>query len=117
METASTLFDAALWTTAAGILALLVLSAFFSGSETALTAASRGKLRAQADKGSKGAERALTITEDNERLIGSVLLGNNLVNIVCLGRAPRSVRPPVGAGRALVRGVFDDGDGGGRRAG
>ena len=87
METASTLFDAALWTTAAGILALLVLSAFFSGSETALTAASRGKLRAQADKGSKGAERALTITEDNERLIGSVLLGNNLVNILATSLA------------------------------
>jgi len=63
-------------------LALLVFSAFFSGSETALTAASRGKLRTQADKGSRGAQRALAITEDNERLIGSVLLGNNLVNIL-----------------------------------
>jgi Mg2+/Co2+ transporter CorB len=60
----------------------LILSAFFSGSETALTAASRGKLRSQADKGSRGAARALSITEDNERLIGSVLLGNNLVNIL-----------------------------------
>ncbi|MGI3164766.1 HlyC/CorC family transporter [Pseudooceanicola sp. 200-1SW] len=74
--------DAAFWITAAAILGLLVFSAFFSGSETALTAASRGKLRAQADKGSRGAERALEITEDNERLIGSVLLGNNLVNIL-----------------------------------
>ena len=63
-------------------MALLVFSAFFSGSETALTAASRGKLRTQADKGSRGAQRALAITEDNERLIGSVLLGNNLVNIL-----------------------------------
>ncbi|MDV7397323.1 CNNM domain-containing protein, partial [Arthrospira platensis SPKY1] len=62
----------AFWITAGAILCLLVMSAFFSGSETALTAASRGKLRAQADKGSKGAERALLITEDNERLIGSV---------------------------------------------
>ena len=43
------------------------------GSETALTAA-RGKLRAQADKGSRGAQRALDVTEDSERLIGSVLL-------------------------------------------
>ncbi|NIZ08670.1 HlyC/CorC family transporter [Pseudooceanicola sp. HF7] len=70
------------WITAGAILLLLVCSAFFSGSETALTAASRGKLRALADKGSRGAQRALTITEDNERLIGSVLLGNNLVNIL-----------------------------------
>jgi Mg2+/Co2+ transporter CorB len=64
-----------------------VLSGFFSGSETALTAASRGKLRAQAEKGSKGARTALGITEDNERLIGSVLLGNNLVNILAASLA------------------------------
>ena len=79
--------DAAFWITALAILVLLVLSAFFSGSETALTAASRGKLRAQADKGSKGAALALGITEDNERLIGSVLLGNNLVNILATSLA------------------------------
>ena len=47
--------DATFWLTAAAIFGLLLLSAFFSGSETALTAASRGKLRAQADKGSIGA--------------------------------------------------------------
>lgn len=75
-------FDTAFWITAGAIAALLMLSAFFSGSETALTAASRGKLRSQADKGSAGAARALKVTDDNERLIGSVLLGNNLVNIL-----------------------------------
>ena len=74
--------DSAFWITIGAILLLLVLSGFFSGSETALTAASRGKMRTQADKGSRGAARALAITEDNERLIGSVLLGNNLVNIL-----------------------------------
>ncbi|MGB1639166.1 MAG: CNNM domain-containing protein, partial [Paracoccaceae bacterium] len=74
--------DSAFWITTGAILLLLVLSGFFSGSETALTAASRGKMRRQADKGSRGAQRALDITEDNERLIGSVLLGNNLVNIL-----------------------------------
>ncbi len=57
------------------------------GSETALTAASRGKLRSRADKGDRGADRALNITEDNERLIGSVLLGNNLVNILATSLA------------------------------
>ncbi|MWD27770.1 DUF21 domain-containing protein [Aquicoccus sp. SCR17] len=87
MENATPVMDAALWITAGAILLLLVLSAFFSGSETALTAASRGKLRAQADKGSSGAARALKITEDNERLIGSVLLGNNLVNILATSLA------------------------------
>jgi len=82
MDTAFTVFDSAFWITAGAIVLLLVLSGFFSGSETALTAASRGKLRSQADKGSRGAQTALTVTEDNERLIGSVLLGNNLVNIL-----------------------------------
>jgi Mg2+/Co2+ transporter CorB len=87
METAPALFDGAFWFSTSIILLLLVLSGFFSGSETALTAASRGKLRAQADKGSRGAKRALDITEDNERLIGSVLLGNNLVNILAAALA------------------------------
>jgi len=87
METGTTLFDGAFWISCSIILLLLILSGFFSGSETALTAASRGKLRAQADKGSRGAERALKITEDNERLIGSVLLGNNLVNILAASLA------------------------------
>ncbi len=81
------MFDTAFWLTVAAILALLVLSGFFSGSETALTASSRAKLRAQADKGSRGAGRALGLTEDSERLIGSVLLGNNLVNILAASLA------------------------------
>ncbi|MEP5151580.1 CNNM domain-containing protein, partial [Planktotalea sp.] len=87
MDATTPILDSAFWITAGSILFLLVLSGFFSGSETALTAASRGKLRAQADKGSRGAQRALDITEDNERLIGSVLLGNNLVNILATSLA------------------------------
>jgi len=87
METSTGALEGAFWVTAGAILLLLVLSAFFSGSETALTAASRGKLRAQADKGSRGAQRALDVTEDSERLIGSVLLGNNLVNILAASLA------------------------------
>ncbi len=87
MDPDQNLVDAAFWISAGAIALLLVLSAFFSGSETALTAASRGKLRAKADRGEKGAGRALAITEDNERLIGSVLLGNNLVNILAASLA------------------------------
>ncbi len=83
----TTFLDSAFWISSAAIAGLLVLSAFFSGSETALTAASRGKLRSQADSGNRGAARALKITEDNERLIGSVLLGNNLVNILAASLA------------------------------
>ncbi len=76
------LLDTAFWVSAAAIAVLLALSAFFSGSETALTAASRSKLRARADKGDSGAERAMKISEDSERLIGALLLGNNVVNIL-----------------------------------
>lgn len=82
-----TALDAGFWLTAGAVLVLLVLSGFFSGSETALTAASRGKLRASADKGDAGARAALTLTDDSERLIGSVLLGNNLVNILATSLA------------------------------
>ena len=56
--------DANSWLTILAIFILLGISAFFSGSETALTAASRGKLHSMADKGSRGAKRALALTED-----------------------------------------------------
>ncbi|MDC0607422.1 HlyC/CorC family transporter [Amylibacter sp.] len=79
--------DASSWLTILAIFVLLGISAFFSGSETALTAASRGKLHSMADKGSRGAKRALALTEDTERLIGAVLLGNNLVNILAASLA------------------------------
>jgi Mg2+/Co2+ transporter CorB len=87
MENAPSLFDAAFWITCGAILLLLVLSGFFSGSETALTASSRGQLKSRAEKGDKGAEKALTLTEDSERLIGSILLGNNVVNILAASLA------------------------------
>lgn len=66
---------------------LICLSALFSGSETALTSASRGKLRSQADKGNRAAVRALRITANRERLIGAVLLGNSFVNILAVALA------------------------------
>lgn len=74
--------DTAFWITTVAIAALLLMSAFFSGSETALTASSRAKLKAQADKGSLGATSAMKVTEDRERMIGALLLGNNIVNIL-----------------------------------
>lgn len=88
--------DATFWLTAAAIFGLLALSAFFSGSETALTAASRVKLRVSADKGSTGAERALEIKEDDERMIGALLLGNNFVNILSASLATALLTRMVG---------------------
>ena len=80
--TVTEILDLTFWITVAVIVLLIMMSAFFSGSETALTASSRGKLRAQADKGSRGAEVALSVTDDRERMIGAILLGNNVVNIL-----------------------------------
>lgn len=64
------------------IILLLLFSAFFSGSETALTAASRARMHRLAEEGNKRARLVLLLTADRERLIGAVLLGNNLVNIM-----------------------------------
>ena len=64
------------------IIALLVLSAFFSASETALTAASRLRLHRLAADGDPRAAMVNELRERKERLIGAILLGNNLVNIL-----------------------------------
>ena len=103
MPADTSFLDATFWGTAGANVVLLVLSAFFSGSETALTAASRGKLRTQADRGSKGAAAALKVTEDNERLIGAVLFGNNVTNILSASLATSLLTRVVGpSGVALA---------------
>ncbi|MDP6572281.1 MAG: HlyC/CorC family transporter [Rhodospirillales bacterium] len=61
---------------------LLILSAFFSGSETALTAASRPLMHQMAQKGDRRAATVERLHAKTERLIGAILLGNNLVNIL-----------------------------------
>ncbi len=61
---------------------LILLSAFFSGSETGLMTLNRYKLRHLADKGHPGAHRAARLLERPDRLIGLILLGNNFVNIL-----------------------------------
>lgn len=68
--------------TAGAILVLLVLSGFFSGSETALTGASRSRMHQMAKQGNKRAEKVLALLERKDRLIGAILLGNNMVNIL-----------------------------------
>ena len=67
--------------TIAAILILIVMSAFFSGSETALTATSRARLNEIERRGSRRAAMALALTNMRERLIGALLLGNNVANI------------------------------------
>jgi len=62
------------------LVVLLLLSAFFSGSETALVSLNRYQLRHKARQGHRGARLAETLLQRPDRLIGLILLGNNLVN-------------------------------------
>ena len=64
------------------ILVLLCCSGFFSGSETALTAASRARMYQLEKKGEAAATRVNALMQIREQLIGALLLGNNLVNIL-----------------------------------
>jgi Mg2+/Co2+ transporter CorB len=82
MTDASPLFDLSFWLTCAVIALLILICGFCAGSETALTAVSRAKLRAQAERQIPGADRALAVAEDSERMIGTLLLGNNFVTIL-----------------------------------
>ncbi|MCB1865982.1 MAG: HlyC/CorC family transporter [Chromatiales bacterium] len=61
---------------------LLLLSAFFSGSETALMTLNRYRLRHLAQAGHRGARFAQRLLDRPDRLIGLILLGNNFVNIL-----------------------------------
>ena len=65
-----------------GVVAILLyLSSFFSGSETALTAASKARIHNLEKSGDKRAIIVAKLLNSRERLLGGILLGNNLVNI------------------------------------
>ncbi len=70
------------WISAAAVPVLVILSAFFSGSETALTAASRARMLTLERAGDQRAGIVSRLIRERERLIGALLLGNNLVNIL-----------------------------------
>lgn len=59
---------------------LLTLSGFFSASETAMMAINRYRLKHQAEKGHRGARLTLALLNKTDKLLGVILLGNNLVN-------------------------------------
>ncbi len=69
------------------IIALIGLSAFFNLSETSLTAASRARMHSLAEEGNKGARLVNRILESPEKMIGTVLLGNTLVDVLAAALA------------------------------
>ena len=74
--------DTVLIGTIAAVAGLLALSAFFAGSETALTAVSPGKMHQLEKDGSDDAAHVNKLVGNRERLIGALLLGNTFVNIL-----------------------------------
>jgi Mg2+/Co2+ transporter CorB len=72
--------DSSLGTLSGAVVILVILSAYFSGSETAMMALNGHRLRHLADQGHGGAKRASRLLERPDRLLSVILIGNNLVN-------------------------------------
>lgn len=84
------------------ILALLLLSAFFSGTEIAYASASELRLRNAAEGGGASQQWAYRIYEDYDRAMTSILLGNNLANIAATSLSTMAVLSLLGGGYAWV---------------
>jgi Mg2+/Co2+ transporter CorB len=78
-----------IWLTVLAIVLLIALSGFFSGSETAVTAASRARMLQLERGGDKRAGLVGRLIQERERLIGALLLGNNVANILSSALATR----------------------------
>ena len=63
------------------LVVLVLLSAFFSATETAFTSLNRARLKARAADGNKKADRVLGIVDDYDKILFTLLIGNNIVNI------------------------------------
>jgi len=63
------------------LLILVAMSAYFSATETAYTSLNRIRLKTRADNGSRRAARTLELAEEYDKLLSTILIGNNIVNI------------------------------------
>ncbi|MGN0159628.1 MAG: HlyC/CorC family transporter [Brotaphodocola sp.] len=63
------------------LVVLLCLSAFFSSAETALTTVNKMRMRSLAEAGDKAAARVMKITDDPGKMLSTILVGNNIVNL------------------------------------
>lgn len=64
------------------ILFCIVMSAYFSATETAFSTLNKTRIKALADKGSKRAQKVLKIADDFDGMLSTILIGNNIVNIL-----------------------------------
>ena len=63
------------------LIILLLLSAFFSSAETALTTVNKIRMRTLSESGNKKADRVLRVTDDSGKMLSAILIGNNIVNL------------------------------------
>ena len=63
------------------VIILLSASAFFSSAETALMTSNKLKMRNLADNGNKRAAKVLKVTENTDKMLSAILIGNNIVNL------------------------------------
>lgn len=63
------------------IVVCLILSAFFSSTETAYSSLNRIRIKSMAEKGDKRAALVLKLSEEYDKLLSTILIGNNIVNI------------------------------------
>ena len=90
------------------IICLLAVSAIFSAAETALTGASRGRMHQLERDGDRAARRVNALISNRETMIGSVLLGNNLINILASALVTEVLTKtiPGGLGVAVATGLM-----------
>jgi Mg2+/Co2+ transporter CorB len=101
---------AGMWAVAMLILALLAISAVFSAAETALTRASRGRMHQMDREGDLGAKQVNRLLSDQETMIGAVLIGYNVINILSSSLATSVITKsiPGAYGVAVATGVMTD---------
>lgn len=96
LETPKLKMDIELIVAGIAVVLLLALSGLFSGSETALTAVSRARIHRLAQGGGRRASMVEKLIQNKEKLIGTILLGNNLVNIAATALATSVITTLVG---------------------
>jgi Mg2+/Co2+ transporter CorB len=100
------LTDVSLITLVATLIGLIVASAYFSSSETAMMALNRYRLRHLAERDHVGARRAHDLLQRPDRLIGLILLGNNFVNILAAQIVTVLTLRLFGEGSLIVSGLI-----------
>ena len=80
------------------LVVMVAMSGYFSATETAFTSLNRIRLKSRADNGDKKAEKTLALAEDYDKLLSTILIGNNIVNITATTVSTLFTTQPASAG-------------------